>query len=45
MERLYTAESFYYSHFMSELLNHNIKRVKYVLTHYGKVKDLINSVV
>ena len=33
-----TSESFYYSLFMSELLNHNIKRVKYVLTHYREVK-------
>ena len=32
-----TAASFYYSLFMSELLNHNIKRVKYVLTHLRKV--------
>ena len=28
----------------SELLNRNIKRVKYVLTHYRKVEDLINYV-
>ena len=27
-----TSESFYYSLFMSELLNHNIKRVKQVIT-------------
>ena len=27
-----TAGSFYYSLFMSELVNYNIKRVKYVLT-------------
>ena len=30
---------------MSELLNHNIKRVKYVLTHYQKVPDLIDGVL
>ena len=28
--------SFYSSFFMSELLNQNIKRVRYVLTHYRK---------
>ena len=31
-----TAGSFYSSDFMSELLNQNIKRVRYVLTHYRK---------
>ena len=40
-----TAGSFYYSLSMSELLNHNIKRIKYVLTHYRKVQDLKNGVV
>ena len=24
-------------------LNHNIKRVKYALTHYGKVQNFING--
>ena len=27
------------------LLNCNIKRVKYMLTHYRKVQDLINGVL
>ena len=31
-----TAGSFYSSLFMSELLNQNIKRVRYLLTHYRK---------
>ena len=31
-----TARSLYSSLFMSELLNHNIKRVSYVLTHNRK---------
>ena len=39
------AGSFYHSLSMSELLNHNIKLVKYVRTHYRKVCDLINGVV
>ena len=31
-----TAGLFYSSLYMSELLNQNIKRVRYVLTHYRK---------
>ena len=41
MERLY-SRSFHSSLFMSELLNHNIKRVSYELTHYRKELDLIH---
>ena len=37
-----TERSFNSTLFMSELLNHNIKRVSYVLTHYRKELDLIN---
>ena len=40
-----TAGSFCYSLFMSELSIHNIKRVKCVLTHHRKVRNLIICVV
>ena len=30
---------------MSDFLNYNMKRVKYMLTHYRKVEDLMNGVV
>ena len=40
-----SAELLYYLFFILELLNYNIYRVKYVLTHYRKVKDLMNGVV
>ena len=40
-----TVGSLQCSYLMSELLVPTIKRVKYVLTHYRRVKKLLNGVV